>query len=89
MVAGQTADYAWLAVQDACGGIDPDDLPRVFDVAFRGAVGPVPGAGVARPAAPGWGWPSPEGWWRRTAGEISVHNEGPGCRFEVRLPVAV
>jgi len=24
-------DYAWLAVQDECGGIDPDDLPRVFD----------------------------------------------------------
>ena len=23
VVAGQTADYAWLAVQDGCGGIDP------------------------------------------------------------------
>ena len=28
VVAGQTADYAWLAVQDGCGGIDPDDLPQ-------------------------------------------------------------
>ena len=90
VVAGQTADYAWLAVQDACGGIDPDDLPRVFDVAFRGR---------RRPASPHAGWRRPEtgaglglaiarGLVQAHGGEISVRNQGPGCRFEVRLPVS-
>ncbi|MGB9376963.1 MAG: histidine kinase dimerization/phospho-acceptor domain-containing protein, partial [Mycobacteriales bacterium] len=33
---GADEQGAWLAVADACGGIPEDDLPRVFDVAFRG-----------------------------------------------------
>jgi signal transduction histidine kinase len=34
--AGRDRDTAWLAVADGCGGIPEADLPRVFDVAFRG-----------------------------------------------------
>lgn len=34
--AGLDRDTAWLAVADGCGGIPEADLPRVFDVAFRG-----------------------------------------------------
>jgi signal transduction histidine kinase len=90
VVAGQTSDYAWLAVQDGCGGIDPDDLPRVFDVAFRGAPARSPQTGVARAeTGAGLGLAIARGLVQAHGGEISVRNHGPGCRFEVRLPVAV
>jgi signal transduction histidine kinase len=90
VVAGQTSGYAWLAVQDGCGGIDPDDLPRVFDVAFRGASARSPQAGVARAeTGAGLGLAIARGLVQAHGGEISVRNHGDGCRFEVRLPVAV
>jgi signal transduction histidine kinase len=88
VVAGQTADYAWLAVQDECGGIDPDDLPRVFDVAFRGASARTPRPGVtANETGAGLGLAIARGLVQAHGGDISVRNNGPGCRFEVRLPV--
>ncbi|HYN95780.1 MAG TPA: ATP-binding protein, partial [Pilimelia sp.] len=34
--AGRDADSVWFAVADTCGGIPDGDLPRVFDIAFRG-----------------------------------------------------
>ena len=87
VVAGQTADYAWLAVQDGCGGIDPDDLPRVFDVAFRGAPARSPRTGVAvADTGAGLGLAIAQGLVQAHGGEISVRNHGAGCRFEVRLP---
>src|SRR4029077_21267281 len=36
VVADVQGGLACVTVSDACGGIPPDDLPRVFDVAFRG-----------------------------------------------------
>ncbi|MFC7591129.1 sensor histidine kinase [Nonomuraea antimicrobica] len=63
--AGVDAEgMACLSVTDCCGGIPEEDLPRVFEVAFRGRrlVLPPPTAG------PGWGWPSRRGSWRRTTG---------------------
>ncbi|MFB9234143.1 sensor histidine kinase [Plantactinospora siamensis] len=36
VAAGRDGGSVWLSVADTCGGIPPDDLPRVFDVAFRG-----------------------------------------------------
>ncbi len=86
VIAGQTADYAWLAVQDECGGIDPDDLPRVFDVAFRGAPARSPRAGATETGA-GLGLAIARGLVQAHGGDISVCNHGHGCRFEVRLPV--
>ena len=89
VIAGQTADYAWLAVQDECGGIDPDDLPRVFDVAFRGAAARSPRAGaVIAETGAGLGLAIARGLVQAHGGDISVRNQGLGCRFEVRLPVA-
>ncbi len=86
VVAGQAADHAWLAVQDACGGIDSDDLPKVFDVAFRGASARSPEKGSAAGGA-GLGLAIARGLVEAHGGQISVHNQGPGCRFEVRLPL--
>ncbi len=89
VVAGRTGDEAWLAVQDACGGIDSDDLPRVFDVAFRGAAARSPRTGVAgEETGAGLGLAIARGLVHAHGGEISVKNQGGGCRFEVRLPVA-
>lgn len=87
VVAGHTGDRAWLAVQDGCGGIDADDLPKVFDVAFRGAAARSPEKGSAAGGA-GLGLAIARGLVEAHGGEIDVHNEGPGCRFEVRLPLA-
>ena len=81
---------AWLAVQDACGGIDPDDLPKVFDVALRGASARTPHAphGGGQETGAGLGLAIARGLVQAHGGQISVRNQGHGCRFEVRLPVS-
>ena len=75
---------ACVSVSDACGGIPPEDLPRVFDVAFRGesarTPGPQEGAGLGLSIA--------RGIVEAHSGQIGVRNLGPGCQFLVRLPLA-
>jgi signal transduction histidine kinase len=92
VTAGQTADYAFIAVQDGCGGINAADLPRVFEVAFRGTAARTPHAsanGVGLPeTGAGLGLAIAQGLVHAHGGDISVRNAGRGCRFEVRLPVA-
>jgi signal transduction histidine kinase len=72
---------ACVTVSDACGGIPEQDLPRVFDVAFRGEAARSPGGGA------GLGLAIARGIVEAHQGEIGVTNEGPGCRFVIRLPV--
>jgi signal transduction histidine kinase len=75
---------ACVVVSDACGGIPPGDLPRVFDVAFRGkparTPGPQEGAGLGLSIA--------RGIVEAHSGQIAVRNAGPGCQFLIRLPLA-
>ncbi|MGQ0630407.1 MAG: sensor histidine kinase [Sporichthyaceae bacterium] len=73
---------ARIAVTDGCGGIPEDDLCRVFDVAWRGtnARTPSPDGGA------GLGLAIVRGIVEAHAGEITVANEGAGCRFEIWLP---
>jgi signal transduction histidine kinase len=75
---------ACITVSDACGGIPPADLPRVFDVAFRGesarTPGPQGGAGLGLSIA--------RGIVEAHSGQIAVRNAGPGCQFLIRLPLA-
>jgi signal transduction histidine kinase len=75
---------ACVSVADQCGGIPPGDLPRVFDVAFRGesARTPDPSGGA------GLGLSIARGIVEAHSGEISVRNTGPGCRFTISLPLA-
>ncbi|MFD0539091.1 sensor histidine kinase [Actinomadura luteofluorescens] len=70
---------ARVTVADACGGIPEGDLPRVFDVAFRGEA-------ARTPAGARLGLAIARGIVEAHAGKIGVANTGPGCRFEVRLP---
>jgi len=73
---------AVLWVTDACGGIPEEDLPHVFEVAWRGqqarTPGPDGGAGLGLAIA--------RGIVEAHDGQIVVSNVNGGCRFEVRLP---
>ncbi len=42
VTGGQDEQGGWFAVSDTCGGIPEPDLPRVFDVAFRGEAARTP-----------------------------------------------
>lgn len=78
---------ALLHVDDACGGIPEQELGRVFDVAFRGTAARMPGGHLEEPAGAGLGLAIARGLVEAHRGRIAAHNHGPGCRFEVRLPL--
>lgn len=82
IVATVEDGMACVTVSDACGGIPEEDLPRLFDVAFRGEAARTPGGGA------GLGLAIARGIVEAHAGEIGVSNAGTGCRFVVRLPHA-
>src|SRR5258708_20577501 len=75
---------ARFSVSDACGGIPPGDLPRVFDVAFRGEAARTP----APQGGAGLGLSIAKGIVEAHAGPIPGRNPGPGCQFVLRLPLA-
>ncbi len=74
---------ARLSVSDGCGGIPEADLPRVFDVAFRGESARTPGTG----GGAGLGLAITRGIVEAHEGDVQVVNTGEGCRFEIRLPL--
>ncbi|GAA3202872.1 sensor histidine kinase [Dactylosporangium siamense] len=82
ITGGQDATGGWLAVSDTCGGIPEADLPRVFDVAFRGTPARTP----ARDAGGGLGLAIVRGLVEAHHGEVAVDNVNSGCRFVVHLP---
>ena len=84
IISGIQGDMACVAVSDECGGIPIEDLPRVFDVAFRGesARTPDPSGGA------GLGLSIARGIVEAHAGQVSVRNTGPGCQFLIKLPLA-
>jgi len=93
LTGGRDGAGGWLAVTDECGGIPEADLPRVFDVAFRGAAARTPvssadedGAGAGG-AGGGLGLAIVRGLVEAHRGEVGVSNVGGGCRFVVHLPL--
>jgi signal transduction histidine kinase len=82
--AGVEDGDAYVSVADQCGGIPPSDLDRVFDLAFRGEAARTPG----EHGGAGLGLAIARGIVEAHHGEITVCNEGPGCRFTVRLPLS-
>jgi len=76
-------DGVELSVTDGCGGIDGHDLPRVFDVAWRGEQARPPAPGTA---GAGLGLAIVKGIVEAHRGRVSVDNRETGCRFEVVLP---
>jgi signal transduction histidine kinase len=72
-----------ITVQDACGGIAPDVLPRVFDVCYRGTRARELGGSDGRA---GLGLAITRGIVMAHGGSVGVTNAGAGCRFSVQLP---
>ena len=85
---------ASIAVIDAGGGIDEDDLIRVFDPGWRGESARTPQPAV--PASPhlsrsggaGLGLAIVRGIATAHQGEVTVRNVPGGCRFDLILPRA-
>jgi signal transduction histidine kinase len=86
LTGGRDGSNGWLAVTDGCGGIPEADLPKVFDVAFRGAAARTPEESGAVAAGGGLGLAIVRGLVEAHQGEVNVANVGGGCRFLVRLP---
>jgi signal transduction histidine kinase len=84
---GVDGENALLQVDDACGGIPERELDRVFDVAFRGTAARSPMVDPDQPVGAGLGLAIARGLVEAHRGRIDAHNHGPGCRFEVRLPL--
>jgi len=90
VATGQEGGEVYLRVDDRCGGIPDTDLPKVFDVAFRGS-DPARSATSAHsvdPAGSGLGLAIARSLIEAQSGRIGVVNWNGGCRFEVRLPAA-
>ncbi|MCB1292779.1 MAG: HAMP domain-containing histidine kinase [Mycobacterium sp.] len=85
---GADREGAWARVDDTGVGIDAADLPRVFDVAYRGSNHRVPRADSSLPSGSGLGLAIAAGLVRAHRGTLSAHNLDRGARFEVRLPLA-
>lgn len=79
---------AIVAVDDACGGIPETELGRVFDVAFRGTAARTPSRSTEEQVGGGLGLAIAKGLVEAHNGNIKAQNHGPGCRFEVRIPLA-
>jgi signal transduction histidine kinase len=78
----QSGELLELEVADQCGGIPPADLPRVFEVAFRGDA-----ARTRDRSGGGLGLAIAKGLLEAHAGSIQVSNRADGCRFVVTLPL--
>jgi signal transduction histidine kinase len=83
VATGLQDDGAYVSVADECGGIPEADLTRVFDMAFRGEPARTP----SENGGGGLGLAIARGIVEAHHGEITVCNEGLGCRFTVRLPL--
>src|SRR6266540_497628 len=79
--AGATGERAYVTVADTGGGIPERDLPRIFEVAFRGDAARAPGDGA------GLGLAIARGLVEAHQGEITVRNERGGAHFTVQLPL--
>jgi signal transduction histidine kinase len=87
LTGGHDAANGWLAVTDGCGGIPPADLPRVFDVAFRGAPARTPSpVDDHEGGGGGLGLAIVRGLVEAHRGHVVVTNVDGGCRFLVTLP---
>ncbi|MFD4461228.1 sensor histidine kinase [Nocardia sp. NPDC058480] len=85
--AGSRDGHAWARVDDTGPGIAEVDLPRIFEVAYRGTSARSPVAAAGAPTGSGMGLAIAAGLMAAHRGDITVENRDPGCRFEVRLPL--
>jgi signal transduction histidine kinase len=75
---------AVVRVSDACGGIPDADLHHIFEPGWRGSHARTPGSDEGA----GLGLAIAKGIVEAHGGALTVVNDGPGCCFEITLPVA-
>lgn len=88
LALGADENGAWARVDDTGVGIDEADLPRVFEVAYRGSNDRVPRTDASLPSGSGLGLAIAAGLVQAHRGTLSARNLDTGARFEVRLPLA-
>ena len=81
IAAAAEGDTAVLHIDDECGGIPDHDLPRVFDIAFRGDE-----ARRRDDRGGGLGLAISRGLIEAHDGSVTAANTARGCRFTIRLP---
>ncbi|MFG1795531.1 sensor histidine kinase [Nocardia sp. NPDC049149] len=86
--AGAADGQAWARVDDTGPGISEEDLPRIFEVAYRGTAARSPVAADGVPTGSGMGLAIAAGLVAAHHGDITVQNRDSGARFEVRLPLS-
>lgn len=79
-------DGVEVSVTDACGGLPPADMQRVFDVAWRGEPARTPATETSLGMGGGLGLSIVKGIVEAHHGRVQVANHAPGCRFVVLLP---
>lgn len=82
------SDGVEISVLDGCGGLNDEEIRRVFDVGWQGSAARSPepmGPGARRGA--GLGLAIVRGIVEAHAGRVAVRNEDGGCRFRIVLPV--
>ncbi|WP_040790704.1 sensor histidine kinase [Nocardia paucivorans] len=85
--AGCDDEYVWVRVDDTGPGIAEADLPRVFEIAYRGTAARSPVADNGVPTGSGMGLAIAAGLMAAHRGTVTAANRAVGCRFEIRLPV--
>ena len=86
LAVGSDGEQAWARVDDTGVGIAESDLPRVFDVAYRGSNQPVQEDDSVLPSGSGLGLAIAAGLVHAHGGTLTAQNLAIGARFEVRLP---
>ncbi|MGV9713154.1 sensor histidine kinase [Gordonia sp. NPDC003424] len=75
-----------IGVSDTGGGIADEDLPRIFEMAYRGTAARTPVNSAGLPVGSGMGLAIAQGLVAAHDGLIVASNTESGCRFEVTLP---
>jgi signal transduction histidine kinase len=81
IVGSQDPLHVSLSVEDECGGIPSEDLPRLFELAFQGSAARTPDL----ESGAGFGLAIASGIVDAHSGSIEAENVGHGCRFAVHL----
>ena len=88
LALGADHDGAYARVDDTGVGINEADMPRLFDVAYRGSNSRVPRTDPSLPSGSGLGLAIAAALVKAHAGTLTARNLDTGARFEVRLPLA-
>ncbi len=82
---GDSGPAVRVRVRDQCGGIAAHDMPRLFDVGYRGQQARTPSPDLGGRA--GLGLAITRGIITAHLGIVAVNNTADGCEFTVQLPL--